>query len=299
MKRNGDVNLKSKEKSNEKSLETVDTQLDVVTPIPTEEVSSKKEVESKVEVVPEVNEQQYHNPDDIQTIANQATLLAKANEMLQNVEGDIAENARKLSDKDVLLNKANDKIQELQATISNFEAEKEDLKIKIKSEIMTKEIQDTIELTEDLKKKKIAEAEKEADEIIAQARVEAANIKTELDKEVQIAEERMNKANETYIEVVEKLKNFHSSIEDILQERKTSLPETVVEVKKETETVPVEETPTESIPVMAELPDGWGDVVTSDEVAERPLSQKTTYTKNSDKKSEAEIALEETLNNLK
>ena len=291
--------MKSKEKSNEKSLETVDTQLDVVTPIPTEEVSSKKEVESKVEVVPEVNEQQYHNPDDIQTIANQATLLAKANEMLQNVEGDIAENARKLSDKDVLLNKANDKIQELQATISNFEAEKEDLKIKIKSEIMTKEIQDTIELTEDLKKKKIAEAEKEADEIIAQARVEAANIKTELDKEVQIAEERMNKANETYIEVVEKLKNFHSSIEDILQERKTSLPETVVEVKKETETVPVEETPTESIPVMAELPDGWGDVVTSDEVAERPLSKKTTYTKNSDKKSEAEIALEETLNNLK
>lgn len=291
--------MKSKEKSNEKSLETVDTQLDVVTPIPTEEVSSKKEVESKVEVVPEVNEQQYHNPDDIQTIANQATLLAKANEMLQNVEGDIAENARKLSDKDVLLNKANDKIQELQATISNFEAEKEDLKIKIKSEIMTKEIQDTIELTEDLKKKKIAEAEKEADEIIAQARVEAANIKTELDKEVQIAEERMNKANETYIEVVEKLKNFHSSIEDILQEQKTSLPETVVEVKKETETVPVEETPTESIPVMAELPDGWGDVVTSDEVAERPLSQKTTYTKNSDKKSEAEIALEETLNNLK
>lgn len=291
--------MKSKEKGNEKSLETVDTQLDVVTPIPTEEVSSKKEVESKVEVVPEVNEQQYHNPDDIQTIANQATLLAKANEMLQNVEGDIAENARKLSDKDVLLNKANDKIQELQATISNFEAEKEDLKIKIKSEIMTKEIQDTIELTEDLKKKKIAEAEKEADEIIAQARVEAANIKTELDKEVQIAEERMNKANETYIEVVEKLKNFHSSIEDILQERKTSLPETVVEVKKETETVPVEETPTESIPVMAELPDGWGDVVTSDEVAERPLSQKTTYTKNSDKKSEAEIALEETLNNLK
>lgn len=291
--------MKSKEKSNEKSLETVDTQLDVVTPIPTEEVSSKKEVESKVEVVPEVNEQQYHNPDDIQTIANQATLLAKANEMLQNVEGDIAENARKLSDKDVLLNKANDKIQELQATISNFEAEKEDLKIKIKSEIMTKEIQDTIELTEDLKKKKIAEAEKEADEIIAQARVEAANIKTELDKEVQIAEERMNKANETYIEVVEKLKNFHSSIEDILQERKTSLPETVVEVKKETETVPVGETPTESIPVMAELPDGWGDVVTSDEVAERPLSQKTTYTKNSDKKSEAEIALEETLNNLK
>lgn len=291
--------MKSKEKSNEKSLETVDTQLDVVTPIPTEEVSSKKEVESKVEVVPEVNEQQYHNPDDIQTIANQATLLAKANEMLQNVEGDIAENARKLSDKDVLLNKANDKIQELQATISNFEAEKEELKIKIKSEIMTKEIQDTIELTEDLKKKKIAEAEKEADEIIAQARVEAANIKTELDKEVQIAEERMNKANETYIEVVEKLKNFHSSIEDILQERKTSLPETVVEVKKETETVPVEETPTESIPVMAELPDGWGDVVTSDEVAERPLSQKTTYTKNSDKKSEAEIALEETLNNLK
>ena len=123
--------MKSKEKSNEKSLETVDTQLDVVTPIPTEEVSSKKEVESKVEVVPEVNEQQYHNPDDIQTIANQATLLAKANEMLQNVEGDIAENARKLSDKDVLLNKANDKIQELQATISNFEAEKEDLKIKI------------------------------------------------------------------------------------------------------------------------------------------------------------------------
>lgn len=291
--------MKSKEKSNEKSLETVDTQLDVVTPIPTEEVSSKKEVESKVEVVPEVNEQQYHNPDDIQTIANQASLLAKANEMLQNVEGDIAENARKLSDKDVLLNKANDKIQELQATISNFEAEKEDLKIKIKSEIMTKEIQDTIELTEDLKKKKIAEAEKEADEIIAQARVEAANIKTELDKEVQIAEERMNKANETYIEVVEKLKNFHSSIEDILQERKTSLPETVVEVKKETETVPVEETPTESIPVMAELPDGWGNVVTSDEVAERPLSQKTTYTKNSDKKSEAEIALEETLNNLK
>lgn len=291
--------MKSKEKSNEKSLETVDTQLDVVTPIPTEEVSSKKEVESKVEVVPEVNEQQYHNPDDIQTIANQATLLAKANEMLQNVEGDIAENARKLSDKDVLLNKANDKIQELQATISNFEAEKEDLKIKIKSEIMTKEIQDTIELTEDLKKKKIAEVEKEADEIIAQARVEAANIKTELDKEVQIAEERMNKANETYIEVVEKLKNFHSSIEDILQERKTSLPETVVEVKKETETVTVEETPTESIPVMAELPDGWGDVVTSDEVAERPLSQKTTYTKNSDKKSEAEIALEETLNNLK
>lgn len=291
--------MKSKEKSNEKSLETVDTQLDVVTPIPTEEVSSKKEVESKVEVVLEVNEQQYHNPDDIQTIANQATLLAKANEMLQNVEGDIAENARKLSDKDVLLNKANDKIQELQATISNFEAEKEDLKIKIKSEIMTKEIQDTIQLTEDLKKKKIAEAEKEADEIIAQARVEAANIKTELDKEVQIAEERMNKANETYIEVVEKLKNFHSSIEDILQERKTSLPETVVEVKKETETVPVEETPTESIPVMAELPDGWGDVVTSDEVAERPLSQKTTYTKNSDKKSEAEIALEETLNNLK
>ena len=291
--------MKSKEKSNEKSLETVDTQLDVVTPIPTEEVSSKKEVESKVEVVPEVNEQQYHNPDDIQTIANQATLLAKANEMLQNVEGDIAENARKLSDKDVLLNKANDKIQELQATISNFEAEKEDLKIKIKSEIMTKEIQDTIQLTEDLKKKKIAEAEKEADEIIAQARVESANIKTELDKEVQIAEERMNKANETYIEVVEKLKNFHSSIEDILQERKTFLPETVVEVKKETETVPVEETPTESIPVMAELPDGWGDVVTSDEVAERPLSQKTTYTKNSDKKSEAEIALEETLNNLK
>lgn len=291
--------MKSKEKSNEKSLETVDTQLDVVTPIPTEEVSSKKEVESKVEVVPEVNEQQYHNPDDIQTIANQATLLAKANEMLQNVEGDIAENARKLSDKDVLLNKANDKIQELQATISNFEAEKEDLKIKIKSEIMTKEIQDTIQLTEDLKKKKIAEAEKEADEIIAQARVEAANIKTELDKEVQIAEERMNKANETYIEVVEKLKNFHSSIEDILQERKTSLPETVVEVKEETETVPVEETPTETIPVMDELPDGWGDVVTSDEVAERPLSQKTTYTKNSDKKSEAEIALEETLNNLK
>lgn len=291
--------MKSKEKSNEKSLETVDTQLDVVTPIPTEEVSSKKEVESKVEVVPEVNEQQYHNPDDIQTIANQATLLAKANEMLQNVEGDIAENARKLSDKDVLLNKANEKIQELQATISNFEAEKEDLKIKIKSEIMTKEIQDTIRLTEDLKKKKIAEAEKEADEIIAQARVEAANIKTELDKEVQIAEERMKKANETYIEVVEKLKNFHSSIEDIIQERKTSLPETVVEVKEETETVPVEETPTESIPVMAELPDGWGDVVTSDEVAERPLSQKTTYTKNSDKKSEAEIALEETLNNLK
>ena len=291
--------MKSKEKSNEKSLETVDTQLDVVTPIPTKEVSSKKEVESKVEVVPEVNEQQYHNPDDIQTIANQATLLAKANEMLQNVEGDIAENSRKLSDKDVLLNKANDKIQELQATISNFEAEKEDLKIKIKSEIMTKEIQDTIQLTEDLKKKKIAEAEKEADEIIAQARVEAANIKTELDKEVQIAEERMNKANETYIEVVEKLKNFHSSIEDILQERKTSLPETVVEVKEETETVPVEETPTETIPVMDELPDGWGDVVTSDEVAERPLSQKTTYTKNSDKKSEAEIALEETLNNLK
>lgn len=291
--------MKSKEKSNEKSLETVDTQLDVVTPIPTEEVSSKKEVESKVEVVPEVNEQQYHNPDDIQTIANQATLLAKANEMLQNVEGDIAENARKLSDKDVLLNKANDKIQELQATISNFEAEKEDLKIKIKSEIMTKEIQDTIQLTEDLKKKKIAEAEKEADEIIAQARVEAANIKTELDKEVQIAEERMNKANETYIEVVEKLKNFHSSIEDILQERKTSLPETVVEVKEATETVPVEETSTETIPVMDELPDGWGDVVTSDEVAERPLSQKTTYTKNSDKKSEAEIALEETLNNLK
>ena len=291
--------MKSKEKSNEKSLETVDTQLDVVTPIPTEEVSSKKEVESKVEVVSEINEQQYHNPDDIQTIANQATLLAKANEMLQNVEGDIAENARKLSDKDVLLNKANDKIQELQATISNFEAEKEDLKIKIKSEIMTKEIQDTIQLTEDLKKKKIAEAEKEADEIIAQARVEAANIKTELDKEVQIAEERMNKANETYIEVVEKLKNFHSSIEDILQERKTSLPETVVEVKEETETVPVEETPTETVPVMDELPDGWGDVVTSDEVAERPLSQKTTYTKNSDKKSEAQIALEETLNNLK
>ena len=291
--------MKSKEKSNEKSLETVDTQLDVVAPIPTEEVSSKKEVKSEVEVVSEVNEQQYHNPDDIQTIANQATLLAQANEMLQNVEDDIATNARKLSDKDVLLNKANEKIQELQATISNFEAEKEDLKIKIKSEIMTKEIQDTIQLTEDLKKKKIEEAEKEADEIIAQARVEAANIKTELDKEVQIAEERMNKANETYIEVVEKLKNFHSSIEDILQERKTSLPETVVEVKKETETVPVEETPTESIPVMAELPDGWGDVVTSDEVAERPLSQKTTYTKNSDKKSEAEIALEETLNNLK
>lgn len=291
--------MKSKEKSNEKSLETVDTQLDVVTPIPTEEVSSKKEVESKVEVVSEINEQQYHNPDDIQTIANQATLLAKANEMLQNVEGDIAENARKLSDKDVLLNKANEKIQELQATISNFEAEKEDLKIKIKSEIMTKEIQDTIQLTEDLKKKKIAEAEKEADEIIAQARVEAANIKTELDKEVQIAEERMNKANEIYIEVVEKLKNFHSSIEDILQERKTSLPETTPEVKDKAETVPVEETPTETIPVMDELPDGWGDVVTSDEVAERPLSQKTTYTKNSDKKSEAEIALEETLNNLK
>ena len=291
--------MKSKEKSNEKSLENVDTQLDVVTPIPTEEVSSKKEVESKVEVVSEINEQQYHNPDDIQTIANQATLLAKANEMLQNVEGDIAENARKLSDKDVLLNKANDKIQELQATISNFEAEKEADEIKIKSEIMTKEIQDTIRLTEDLKKKKIAEAEKEADEIIAQARVEAANIKTELDKEVQIAEERMNKANETYIEVVEKLKNFHSSIEDILQERKTSLPEIVVEVKEETETVPVEETSAETIPVMAELPDGWGDVVTSDEVAERPLSQKTTYTKNSDKKSEAEIALEETLNNLK
>lgn len=291
--------MKSKEKSNEKSLETVDTQLDVVAPIPTEEVSSKKEVESEVEVVSEVNEQQYHNPDDIQTIANQATLLAQANEMLQNVEDDIATNARKLSDKDVLLNKANEKIQELQATISNFEAEKEDLKIKIKSEIMTKEIQDTIQLTEDLKKKKIEEAEKEADEIIAQARVEAANIKTELDKEVQIAEERMNKANETYIEVVEKLKNFHSSIEDILQERKTSLPETVVEVKKETETVPVEETLAESIPVMDELPDGWGDVVTSDEVAERPLSQKTTYTKNSDKKSEAEIALEETLNNLK
>lgn len=291
--------MKSKEKSNEKSLETVDTQLDVVAPIPTEEVSSKKEVKSEVEVVSEVNEQQYHNPDDIQTIANQATLLAQANEMLQNVEDDIAKNARKLSDKDVLLNKANEKIQELQATISNFEAEKEDLKIKIKSEIMTKEIQDTIQLTEDLKKKKIEEAEKEADEIIAQARVEAANIKTELDKEVQIAEERMNKANETYIEVVEKLKNFHSSIEDILQERKTSLPETVVEVKKETETVPVEETLAESIPVMDELPDGWGDVVTSDEVAERPLSQKTTYTKNSDKKSEAEIALEETLNNLK
>lgn len=291
--------MKSKEKSNEKSLETVDTQLDVVTPIPTEEVSSKKEVESKVEVVSEINEQQYHNPDDIQTIANQATLLAKANEMLQNVEGDIAENARKLSDKDVLLNKANDKIQELQATISNFEAEKEDLKIKIKSEIMTKEIQDTIQLTEDLKKKKIAEAEKEADEIIAQARVEAANIKTELDKEVQIAEERMNKANETYIEVVEKLKNFHSSIEDILHERKTALPESTPEAKDETETVTVEETPAESVPVMDELPDGWGDVVTSDEVAERPLSQKTTYTKNSDKKSEAEIALEETLNNLK
>lgn len=291
--------MKSKEKSNEKSLETVDTQLDVVAPIPTEEVSSKKEVKSEVEVVSEVNEQQYHNPDDIQTIANQATLLAQANEMLQNVEDDIAKNARKLSDKDVLLNKANEKIQELQATISNFEAEKEDLKIKIKSEIMTKEIQDTIQLTEDLKKKKIEEAEKEADEIIAQARVEAANIKTELDKEVQIAEERMNKANETYIEVVEKLKNFHSSIEDILQERKTSLPETVVEVKKETETVPVEENLAESIPVMDELPDGWGDVVTSDEVAERPLSQKTTYTKNSDKKSEAEIALEETLNNLK
>jgi hypothetical protein len=291
--------LKSKEKSNEKSLENVDTQLDVVTPIPTEEVSSKKEVESETEVVSKVGDKQYHNPSDIETIANQATLLAKANEMLESFKGDIEKHAETMSEKDALLNKANEKIQELQGTISNFEKEKEDLKVKIKSEVMTKEIQDTIELTNDLKKKKIAEAQKEADEIIAQARVEAAEIKTELDKEVQIAEERMNKANQTYIEVVEKLKGFHSSIEDILHERKTALPESTPEVEDEAETISVEETSTESLPVMTELPDGWGDVLTSDKVAEQPLSPKTTYTKNSDKKSEAQIALEETLNNLK
>lgn len=183
---------------------------------------------------------QYHNPNDLSTIEKQLGIIQSAEDTFKRIQEELDEKKNEIEEKDSLIKQANELIQQLREKVDEKEKTKEEVLLEVESSKSSEIIQRAIEFANSEKARSKEQAEKEAESIIQNAQTEADKILAEAEKEAKIAEQRKDDANNLYLEIVEKLKNFGVQIDKIVADSKSvkvNKPETKKEVKNDTSDV--------------------------------------------------------------
>lgn len=200
----------------------------------------KEQLEIKPQIADENAAPQYHNPKDLSTIEQQLGIIQSAEDTFKQLQGELDEKKTEIEEKDSLIKQANELIQQLREKVDEKEKTKEEVLLEVESSKSSEIIQRAIEFANSEKARSKEQAEKEAESIIQNAQTEADKILAEAEKEAKIAEQRKDDANNLYLEIVEKLKNFGVQIDKIVADAKSvkvNKPETKKEVKNDTSDV--------------------------------------------------------------
>lgn len=200
----------------------------------------KEQLEIKPQIADENAAPQYHNPKDLSTIEQQLGIIQSAEDTFKKLQGELDEKKNEIEEKDSLIKQANELIQQLKEKVDEKEKTKEEVLLEVESSKSSEIIQRAIEFANSEKARSKEQAEKEAESIIQNAQTEADKILAEAEKEAKIAEQRKDDANNLYLEIVEKLKNFGVQIDKIVADAKSvkvKKPETKKEVENNTSDV--------------------------------------------------------------
>lgn len=200
----------------------------------------KEQLEIKPQIADEHAAPQYHNPNDLSTIEKQLGIIQSAEDTFKKIQEELDEKKNEIEEKDSLIKQANELIQQLKEKVDEKEKTKEEVLLEVESSKSSEIIQRAIEFANSEKARSKEQAEKEAESIIQNAQTEADKILAEAKKEAKIAEQRKDDANNLYLEIVEKLKNFGVQIDKIISDSKSvkvNKPETKKEVKNDTSDV--------------------------------------------------------------
>ena len=247
----------------------------------------------------------YHNPNDL-------AMMEKLRETNNNASEELLKLARENQDlrdtitkKEDLLGKAAETIQEHRDRIEELEQEVEKLQSGQQNAAVLKELESAREYGNSVRKKAETEAKETADKIVSDAKEEAEKITSKANEQVEIAEKRVQKANQTFVNISGQLSVYKTSIEEILSEAK-NIPETKPEVAKTvvnkgaTKNDPAtkaEKKPSETTTV---LPDAWKNITANNGEAvakDIPSVKKDVKVKSVTEPSENEVKLEQLLNN--
>ena len=242
-------------------------------------------------------------------------MLFRSRETNNNASEELSKLARENQDlrdtitkKEDLLGKAAETIQEHRNRIEELEQEVEKLQSGQQNAAVLKELESAREYGNSVRKKAETEAKETADKIVSDAKEEAEKITSKANEQVEIAEKRVQKANQTFVNISGQLSVYKTSIEEILSEAK-NIPETP-ETKPETAKTVVNKGATKNDPATkAEnkpsetttvLPDAWKNITANNGEAvakDIPSVKKDVKVKSVTEPSENEVKLEQLLNN--
>lgn len=247
----------------------------------------------------------YHNPNDLAMMEKLRETNNNASEELSKLAGENQGLRDTITKKEELLGKAAETIQEHRNRIEELEQEVEKLQSGQQNAAVLKELESAREYGNSVRKKAEREANETAEKIVSDAKEKAEKITSKANEQVEIAEKRVQKANQTFVNISGQLSVYKTSIEEILSEAK-NIPETKPEAVKTvvnkgaTKNDPAtkaENKPSETTTV---LPDAWKNITANNGEAvakDIPSVKKDVKVKSVTEPSENEVKLEQLLNN--
>lgn len=249
----------------------------------------------------------YHNPNDLAMMEKLRETNNNASEELSKLAGENQGLRDTITKKEELLGKAAETIQEHRNRIEELEQEVEKLQSGQQNAAVLKELESAREYGNSVRKKAEREANETAEKIVSDAKEKAEKITSKANEQVEIAEKRVQKANQTFVNISGQLSVYKTSIEEILSEAK-NIPETKPEAvktvvnkgaKKNDPATKAENKPSETTTV---LPDAWKNITANNGEAvakDIPAVKKDVKVKSVTEPSENEVKLEQLLNNTK
>jgi hypothetical protein len=247
----------------------------------------------------------YHNPNDIAMMEKLRKTNNDASEEISNLAKENQDLRTTITNKETLLGKAAEKIQDYLSEIDKLKQEVQKLESGQQNDVVLKELESAREYGNSVRKKAEEEARETAEKIVSDANAEAEKITSKANKEVEIAEKRVEKANQTFINITGQLSVYKTSIEGILSEVK-NIPETnkdavkTVINKGATKNDPVTKAEKKSSETATVLPDAWKNITANNGEAvakDIPSVKKDAKAKSVIEPSENEVKLEKLLNN--
>lgn len=199
-----------------------------------EKLLTEKDTQTEI-TTNNVEDPQYHNPNDLRVIQNQIEAIEQAKESIEKLNEEISEKDQAIQEKDDLISKANQLISNLQDTLEQKNKDKDEIIKEVESNQSSAIIARAIEFAELEKERALKEAQGEVEKIIQNAKNDAEAILNKANEDAEKAEQRKNSANELYLDVVEKLKGYGIKINEILSEsKKVEKPITFTKKEKQT-----------------------------------------------------------------
>lgn len=249
----------------------------------------------------------YHNPNDLAMMEKLRETNNNASKEISKLADENQDLLNTIAKKEKLLGKAAETIQEHLVRIDELEREVEKLQSGQQNAAVLKELESAREYGNSVRKKAETEAKETAEKIVSDAKEEAEKITSKANEQVEIAEKRVQKANQTFVNISGQLSVYKTSIEEILSEAK-NIPETKTEAVKTvvnkgaTKNDPAtkaENKPSETTTV---LPDAWKNITANNGEAvakDIPSVKKDVKIKSVTEPSENEVKLEQLINNTK